>query len=215
MLLITFLILGVLLKVYFFKDKVTWVQMSPISLAPFVLVYGWELFVEFLRTTSNYSSKRDHFTDMLVGQNQAEKGKAHTNSVLKVNFGLLPNFILISAYNYGFFFLLCLRLDQKIKLSYFIILIPVWILMLYFTIFTTVVGVASRNPRANTCEKVFVSLLVPTGFFTTLILAICYIEGYIKTKHIAYLFAPQLLGYLMLYLFVRCLVKPAPSFTRI
>ena len=134
---------------------------------------------------------------------------------MKVNCGLMPNFVLIAAYNYGFFLLLCLRLDKRIKLSYFVILVPVWVLMLYFTIYITIVGVASRNPQANNCEKVFVSLLVPMGFFTSLILVICYIEGYIKTKLITYLFAPQLLGYLMLYLFVRCLVKPAPSFTRI
>ena len=109
---------------------------------------------------------------------------------LKVNCGMIPNFILIAAYNYGFFLLLCLRLDRRIKLNYFLILIPIWITLLYFTIFATIVGIASRNPRANTCEKVFLSLLVPMGFVVTLLLAICYLEGYIKPKAIAYLFLP-------------------------
>ena len=133
----------------------------------------------------------------------------------KINCGLIPNFIIFTAYNYGFFILLCLRLDKRIKLNYFVILIPIWLMLLYVTIFTTVVGIASRNNRVNSCEKVFVSLLVPLGFFTTIILAICQIEGYIKFKFVAYLFLPQLLGFLMLYLYVRCLVKPTPSFTRV
>lgn len=133
----------------------------------------------------------------------------------KVNLGLIPNLILIVAYNYGFYFLLSLRLDKKIKLNYFVILIPVWLTMLYFTIYGTLIGIASRNPRANTCEKVFVSLLVPMGFWTSLVLVICYIEGYIKPKAIGYLFIPQILGYLMLYLFIRCLVKPVPSMSKI
>lgn len=67
--LITFLVLGILLKVYFLKEKVTWVQISPVSLAPFVLIYGWELFREYLRTSSNYRSNRPHFQDILLGQN--------------------------------------------------------------------------------------------------------------------------------------------------
>jgi len=103
---------------------------------------------------------------------------------------MIPNMIIIAAYNYGFFILLCLRLDRRIKLNYFFILIPVWITLIYFAIYATIVGIASRNPSANTCEKVFLSLLAPMGFVVTLCLTICYVEGYIKPKAIAYLFLP-------------------------
>ena len=99
--------------------------------------------------------------------------KKHKSRTCKINCGLVPNFLIFAAYNYGFFFLLCMRLDKRIKLSYFVILIPLWFMLLYTTIFATVVGIASRNSRVNSCEKIFVSLLVPTGFFTTIILAIC------------------------------------------
>jgi len=188
--LITFLYLGVLLKVYVLKS-VTWVQISPVSLAPFVLCYGYELSCEFFKNALNFKRKRPHLHAMLAETKDSDsKERKHSATTLKVNLGLLPNFLLIATYNYGFFLLLCLRLDKRIKLSYFIILIPVWVLMLYFTVFATFVGVASRNDRANTCEKVFVSLLVPLGFFATLVLVICYIEGYLKPEAIAYLFLP-------------------------
>ena len=127
---------------------------------------------------------------MLCLENWQEKASKHELRRCKVNCGMLPNFLLFGAYNYGFFILLCLRLDKRIKLSYFVILIPVWIMLIYIIVFATIVGIASHNSRVNSCEKVLVSLLVPLGFLSTIILVICQVEGYIKSKVWAYLFLP-------------------------
>lgn len=108
--LITFLYLGVLLKVYVLKS-VTWVQISPVSLAPFVLCYGYELSCEFFKNALNFKRKRPHLHAMLAETKDADsKERKHSATTLKVNLGLLPNFLLIATYNYGFFLLLCLIL---------------------------------------------------------------------------------------------------------
>lgn len=46
MALIWFFYLGIFLKVYVLYDRVSWVQISPVSLAPFVLCYCFELLTE-------------------------------------------------------------------------------------------------------------------------------------------------------------------------
>lgn len=128
-----------------------------------------------------------------------------------MNFGLAINFCIVSAYTYGFWALLCLRLDRKIGLSYFVILIPLWLAVLYLASYFVVLGIASPNPRANKFEKIFLSLLVPSGFLATMILLVCYVEKLIKPKAFGYLFMPIVAGYLLLYLFIRCLVKPVDN----
>ena len=68
--------------------------------------------------------------------------------------------------------LLCYRLDGEIELSFFVILIPFWILLLYICSFVVLLGLASKNKKVNKCEKVFLALQLPIGFLLSLILAI-------------------------------------------
>jgi hypothetical protein len=72
--------------------------------------------------------------------------------------------------------LLCYRLDGEIELSFFIILIPFWILLLYICSFVVLLGLASKNKKVNKCEKVFLALQLPIGFLLSLILAIWRLE---------------------------------------
>lgn len=72
--------------------------------------------------------------------------------------------------------LLCYRLDGEIELSFFVILIPFWILLLYICSFVVLLGLASKNKKVNKCEKVFLALQLPIGFLLSLILAIWRLE---------------------------------------
>jgi hypothetical protein len=65
------------------------------------------------------------------------------------------------------------RLDNESELSWFTILIPFWLLLIYGCGFVILLGLASQNSKVNKCEKVFLSLLVPTGFIVSTILALC------------------------------------------
>ena len=102
----------------------------------------------------------------------------------------------------------CAKLDKDISLSIFVILIPIWLLLLYGYAFMVLVGLASKNSRVNTCEKVFLSLLVPIGFTITIVLALCRFEDYF-TLPIYIIVLPEGGSMLFLYLYVRCLVKPS------
>jgi len=101
-------------------------------------------------------------------------------------------------------------LDGKTELSLFVILIPFWLILFYVCAYVLLVGLASKNSKVSKCEKVFLSLLVPFGFTISTVLALCFAEGYIKTK-LAFLFLPQIFSFLILYLYIRCLVKPTKA----
>ena len=83
--------------------------------------------------------------------------------------------------------------------------------MLYLYAFMVLVGMASKNSRVNTCEKVFLSLLVPIGFTSTIVLALCRIEKYFELP-IYMVIIPEGGSMLFLYLYVRCLVKPSKGY---
>lgn len=71
--------------------------------------------------------------------------KIHNRMRTKINCGLLPNFLLFAGYHGGFFSMLCLRLDKEISTSYFVILIPLWVFLIYMSAFLVVSGLASTN----------------------------------------------------------------------
>ena len=96
-------------------------------------------------------------------------------------------------------------------MNIFVILIPIWLLLLYLYAFMVLVGMASKNSRVNTCEKVFLSLLVPIGFTSTIVLALCRIEKYFEIP-IYMVIIPEGGSMLFLYLYVRCLVKPSKGY---
>ena len=138
--------------------------------------------------------------------------KGHKRLRCKINCGLIPNFILFAGYHAGFFSLLCLRLDGEVGTSFFVILIPVWIFLLYFSVFLTISGLASTNQRANKCEKITLSILVPIGFILSLILCLVIADGY-ASYPIYVTFIPLVASIIFSYLFVRCLLRPATGKT--
>ena len=132
----------------------------------------------------------------------------HTRIRRKINCGLIPNFILFTAYHGGFFCLLCLRLDKEIETSYFLILIPVWIFLIYISIFLVISGLASTNQRVNKCERITLSVLVPIGFILSLILGLVLLDGHAEFP-VYGVFIPLLASIIFSYLYVRCLIKPS------
>jgi hypothetical protein len=52
--------------------------------------------------------------------------------------------------------------------------------MIYATAFVILLGLASQNSKVNKCEKVSLSLLVPSGFITSTILALCVADSIIE-----------------------------------
>ena len=145
----------------------------------------------------------------------AETMKAHVRARWKINCGLIPNYLLFAGYHAGFFGLLCLRLDKRIDLSFFIILIPLWVFLFYMSSFLVISGLASTNQRVNKCERITLSVLVPIGFILSLILGLCLVDGYAAFP-VYCTFIPLVASLIFSYLYVRCLVKPSkPDVVRI
>ena len=136
--------------------------------------------------------------------------KVHNRMRTKINCGLIPNFLLFASYHGGFFAMLCLRLDDRISISYFVILIPLWVFLLYMSAFLVVSGLASTNQRVNKCERIFLSVLVPIGFILTIVLGLCLLDGYAEFP-VYWTFVPLVISIVFSYLYVRCLVKPSKS----
>ena len=147
----------------------------------------------------------------MVKHKMLKEMKDHVKLRRKINCGLIPNFIIFALWNGGFMYLFCAKLDGDISLSIFVILIPIWLLLLYGYAFMVLVGLASKNSRVNTCEKVFLSLLVPIGFTITMVLALCKAEEYL-TLPIYIVVIPEGGSMLFLYLYMRCLVKPSQGY---
>ena len=91
--------------------------------------------------------------------------------------------------------------------SFFIILIPLWIFLIYLSVYLVITGLASTNQRVNKCERITLSGMVPIGFILTLILCICLIEE-IAVFPVYAAFIPLLASLILAYLYVRCLVRP-------
>lgn len=64
--LLSFLYLGIFLKVYILPAKVSWVKTSPVSLLPFFLIYIYELIVELVKGNRNWRKKRAHLGEVLA-----------------------------------------------------------------------------------------------------------------------------------------------------
>jgi hypothetical protein len=120
--------------------------------------------------------------------------------------GLLPNSLVASGFVVAFSFLLCARLDGSSHLSFFVVLIPVWIFLLYFCLYLVLVGLASKNYKVNKSERLVLSLLMPLGFMVSTVLSICYAEGNIRCS-LGFLYIPQACSFGSAYLYVRCLVS--------
>lgn len=103
--------------------------------------------------------------------------------------------------------MLCLRLDGEVTTSYFIILIPVWVFLVYISIFLVISGLASTNQRVNKCERITLSILVPIGFILSLILGLVLLDDH-ATFPVYAVFIPLLASIIFSYLYVRCLIKP-------
>ena len=189
----------------------TYVYCSPISVGPLILMYGYELFREYKKDRENWRKKNKYFSAQMVKHKLVKEMSQHKSLRTKINCGLIPNFIIFAAWNGGFMYLFCAKLDQQLTLSIFVILIPFWILLLFLYAYLVLVGLASKNSRVNTCERVFLSLLVPIGFTTTIVLALCRLENYFQLP--IYIIAiPEGCSMLFLYLYIRCLVKPSKGY---
>ncbi len=129
------------------------------------MAYGAEIFTEIHKAVTNPIKMGDESTI-----------KKHKSFLLKFNAGLIPNYLFVIVFTLLFSNLLCYRLDGEIELSFFIILIPFWILLLYICSFVVLLGLASKNKKVNKCEKVFLALQLPLGFLLSLLLAIWRLE---------------------------------------
>ena len=124
----------------------------------------------------------------------------------RLNLGLLPNSLLISGFAVTFSVLLCARLDGMINLNFFVVLIPVWVVLLYFCSYLVLVGLASKNYKVAKSERLVLSLLTPLGLLASAVLSVCYVEGYIRCS-LGYLYIPQACSFGSAYLYIRCLVS--------
>lgn len=101
----------------------------------------------------------------------------------------MPNWACVTGFSVLFTNLLCARLDGLINLTYFVVLIPFWLLMLYVCSYMILVGLASTNSKVNKAERLILSLFVPLGFLCSTVLAICYVDGYLEVP-LGYLYIP-------------------------
>ena len=90
---------------------------------------------------------------------------------LTINIALIPGVLL------GFFYFGAQRIDGENNISYFILLIPIWLFILPLFAYIVLNGVAAQNTRIATCEKIILSLLVPLGFTITLLMFIWYYDN--------------------------------------
>jgi hypothetical protein len=86
-------------------------------------------------------------------------------------------------------------------------LIPLWVFLIYLSIFLVISGLASTNQRVNKCERISLSVFVPIGFILTIIFNLFLADGILEFP--VYLtFIPLLASLIFSYLYVRCLVRP-------
>ena len=140
---IFFLYLGFFIKVYILPDAVTYVYISPIAVGPLILMYGIEMCREVSKDLENWRIRDKKFKQNMKNHDKEKEFSQHVSLRRKVNCGLIPNFLIFAAWNGGFMYLFCAKLDQVIELSIFVILIPLWLLCIYGYAFMILVGVAS------------------------------------------------------------------------
>ena len=131
--------------------------------------------------------------------------------------GVLLNMLFLPMAIYAFLFFAAQRLDGDNQLSFFFLMLPVWVAGLPVFGYVILNGLAAQNTRINKCEKLTLSILVPFGSLVTLILLICYVEGILEhtapvgqqaPRWLLIVFIPHFLSLLCLYLYLRCLVRP-------
>ena len=100
-----------------------------------------------------------------------------------------------------------MRLDGEIETSFFILLIPLWVFLVYLSAYLVISGLASTNQRVNKCEKIALSVLVPIGFILTICLGICLLDDLVDIP-VYVTFIPLVGSLIFSYLYVRCFFKP-------
>jgi hypothetical protein len=139
------------------REDITFTLLSPIAVAPTILVYGCEMISECQKHCANWSKKHQHMNKMIGvvktsnNENLTDEQKFNLEKVINkhkrhaccINFGMLPNWVIFSCFCYGFYYLMAQRLDGKSEQSWFTILIPFWILLVYGTAFVILLGLAS------------------------------------------------------------------------
>jgi hypothetical protein len=148
-------------------------QLQPLLYGPFLIAYSYQICKEVQKSQFNFFVP----------------DKSHYRTVLKLNVSLVPNLIAVAAFVVTFSNLLCARLDTRIELSFFVVLIPFWLLLLYVCSYMILVGLASTNSKVNKAERLLLSLFVPLGFVCSTVLAVCYLDGYLQVK-LSFLFIP-------------------------
>lgn len=68
---------------------------------------------------------------------------SHLANITKIDMGLIINFIMIPGFFYGFWLALCMRFDGTINTNLFILLIPLWIIIIPLFVFTVLNGLAT------------------------------------------------------------------------
>ena len=94
------------------------------------------------------------------------------------------------------------RLDSQISVSWFVILIPLWLILLPTAALTILYGLAAQDKTISVVERVIISTLVPLGFLITLVLFILKIEDTIDTKNY-FILIPHWVSLLALYIYKR------------
>lgn len=133
--------------------------------------------------------------------------RTHRMGTSCLDLGIVSNVVLVPGFFYGFLVALCMRLDGWINTNFFALLIPLWVIAIPLFLFAVLNGIATKNTRANKCEKITLSLLVPSGFSISFVFLILFAEGLLQTK-VFILLIPHILSLICLYLYLRCLVKP-------
>jgi hypothetical protein len=109
---LSFMYLGFFLKIYILEDKVTYLQMAPISISPLILMYLFEMASEVHKDRTNWKQKNPHLSAQMAKESMVDQLQGHNKIRRKINCGLIPNFLVFTLYHAGFFCLLCLRLDK-------------------------------------------------------------------------------------------------------
>ena len=118
-----------------------------------------------MKNHSNLASKKEYLKKMIEKYGDGKtKVSDHAFTIAKINIGLVLNMFLIPGFFYGFLVALCMRFDGMIDTNYFLLLIPLWVILLPLFIFIILNGLATKNSRANKCEKLSLSLMFPSKF---------------------------------------------------
>ena len=64
---LTFMYLGVFLKVYVLGDSVTFLKMAPVSVGPLLLMYLYEMICEVAKDRANWKQKQSHLRKQIEG----------------------------------------------------------------------------------------------------------------------------------------------------